>query len=286
MLRFQLVRSRPHYVFLRYANSPNFLNVFAMRLFIPRRGSFVSVPSKTKGAAMRTKIHAADYYRRILSVQSHALKRLDSIAKIVRCNRGQEIAGEPGLSGQWYYVIVGAVRRSAVRSDGRRQIIDLMLPQDFFFVADTKRDETIEAIAEETVLASYPGTRVELFAERDRECARELREVGLQSLNRIQNQLMILGGVTAVEKVGSFLLSLDGRASERRGQVELPVTRYDIAEYLAVSVETVCRAITYLQQHGVITLAGTRTVKILNRGALEDYAADRFNVSGSGPVAA
>jgi CRP/FNR family transcriptional regulator, nitrogen fixation regulation protein len=242
--------------------------------------------SKTKGATMRTKIHAADYYRRILSVQDHALKRLDSIAKIVRCNRGQEIACEPGPSGQWYYVIVGAVRRSAVRSDGRRQIIDLMLPQDFFFVADTKRDETIEAIAEETVLASYPGTRVELFAERDREFARELREVALQSLDRIQNQLMILGGVTAVEKVGSFLLSLDGRVSERRGQVELPVTRYDIAEYLAVSVETVCRAITYLQQHGVITLAGTRTVKILNRGALEDHAADRFNVNGSGRIAA
>jgi CRP/FNR family nitrogen fixation transcriptional regulator len=81
---------------------------------------------------------------------------------------------------------------------------------------------------------------------------------------------MILGGVTAVEKVGSFLLSLYGRASERRGQVELPVTRYDIAEYLAVSVETVCRAITDLQQRGVITLAGKRTIKILNRGALED----------------
>src|ERR1700721_924904 len=130
MLRSQLVRSRPHYVFLRYANSPNFLNVFAVRLFISRRGSFVSVPFKSKkGATMRTKIHAADYYRRILSIQGHALKRLDSIAKIVRCNRGQEIAGEPGLSGQWYYVIVGAVRCSAVRSDGRRQIIDLMLPQ-------------------------------------------------------------------------------------------------------------------------------------------------------------
>ena len=228
---------------------------------------------------MRTKIHAADYYRRILSIQGHALKRLDSIAKIVRCNRGQEIAGEPGLSGQWYYVIVGAVRCSAVRSDGRRQIIDLMLPQDFFFVADTKRDETIEAIAEETVLASYPGTRVELFAERDRECARELREVALQSLARSQGQLQILGGITAFEKVGSFLLSLDGRGSKNGGQVELPVSRYDIADYLAVSVETVCRAITDLQHRGVIALAGTRTVKILNRDVLEDRFRERAMVA-------
>ena len=90
---------------------------------------------------------------------------------------------------------------------------------------------------------------------------------------------MILGGVTAVEKVGSFLLSLAGRASETKGQVELPVSRYDIADYLAVSVETVCRSITDLQQRGVITLAGKRTVKILNRGALEDR-------SGEGSMAA
>lgn len=219
---------------------------------------------------MKTRTHAADYYRRILSMQPHALRRLDELAAIVKCHREQEIFNNSGPAGHWYYVIVGAVRRCTIRSDGRRQIVDLMLPLDFFFVSDSKREGTIEAIAEETVLASYPGGKVELLAERDREFARELREVAFQSLTRTQNQLMILGGVTAVEKVGSFLLSLDGRASERRGQVELPVTRYDIAEYLAVSVETVCRAITDLQQRGVITLAGKRTIKILNRGALED----------------
>ncbi len=235
---------------------------------------------------MRTKIHAADYYRRVLSGQPHALKRLDPLANIIRCNRGQEIACDPGPSGQWYYVIIGAVRRSAVRSDGRRQIVDLMLPHDFFYVSNRKSDEAIEAIAEETVLASYPGGRVELLAERDRQFARDVREIGSQSLSRIQNQLMIIGGVTAVEKVGSFLLALDRRAADRTGQVELPVTRYDMAEYLAVSVETVCRAITDLQQRGIITLAGTRTVKILNRNALKDRSADRLKAVRSRLIAA
>ena len=240
---------------------------------------------------MKTRTHAADYYRRMLSAQPHALSRLDEFAAIVKCHRDQEISNYSGPAGHWYYVIVGAVRRCTIRSDGRRQIVDLMLPQDFFFVLDSKREETIEAIAEETVLASYPGGRVELLAERDRKFARELREVAFQSLIRTQKQLMILGGVTAVEKVGAFLLSLDGRASDRRGQVELPVTRYDIAEYLAVSVETVCRAMTDLQQRGVITLAGTRTVKILNRNALQERAGERFNGSrlrsiASGSIAA
>ena len=220
---------------------------------------------------MKTKTHAADYYRRILSVQPHALKRLDAFAKIMACNRGQEIPNNPGPAGHWYYVITGAVRRCAIHADGRRQIVDLMLPQDFFFVSDSQSETTIEAIAEDTVLASYPSQRVELLAERDPQFARELRDVAFQSVTRSEAQLLILGGLTALEKVGSFLLSLDGRgANERSGRVVLPVSRYDIADYLAVSVETVCRSLTDLRQRGVITLAGKRTVKILNRSALED----------------
>jgi CRP/FNR family nitrogen fixation transcriptional regulator len=256
---------RPHYVFLRCADLRNFLNVTAERWFTPQHGA-----PETKGVAMKTRTHAADYYRRILAAQPHALRRLDAFAKIMVCNRGQEIPNNPGPAGHWYYVIAGAVRRCAVRSDGRRQIVDLMLPRDFFFVSDNQNEATIEAIAEETVLAGYPGQRVESLAEHETQFARELREVAFQSLARSQNQLVILGGLTALEKVGSFLLSLDGRASDGSGQVVLPISRYDIADYLAVSVETVCRSLTDLRHRGVIALAGKRTVKILNRNALAD----------------
>jgi CRP/FNR family nitrogen fixation transcriptional regulator len=219
---------------------------------------------------MKTRTHAADYYRRMLSAQAHPLKQLDALAKIVLCNRGQEIASHSEPAGHWYYVIAGAVRRSTVRADGRRQILDLMLQRDFFFVSDDQDATTIDAIADQTALASYPGQRVEQLAEHDSQFGRELRGVAFQALTRSQAQLLILGGVTALEKVGSFLLSLDGRASDEHGQVVLPVSRYDIAEYLAVSVETVCRSFTSLQQRGTITLAGKRTVRILNRRALED----------------
>jgi CRP/FNR family nitrogen fixation transcriptional regulator len=155
-------------------------------------------------------------------VQPHSLKRLDPFAAIVKCHRGQEISNDSGPAGHWYYVIVGAVRRSSIRSDGRRQIVDLMLPRDFFFVSDSRREETVEAIAEETVLASYPGGRVEQFAERDPQFARELREVAFQSLTRSQEQLLVLGGVTALEKVGSFCFRLTGERWEQGGRWNCP----------------------------------------------------------------
>jgi CRP/FNR family nitrogen fixation transcriptional regulator len=50
----------------------------------------------------------------------------------------------------------------------------------------------------------------------------------------------------------------------------LPISRYDIADYLAVSVETVSRSLTDLKQRGVIRFSGTRTLKIVDPDALEE----------------
>jgi CRP/FNR family nitrogen fixation transcriptional regulator len=198
------------------------------------------------------------------------MRQLDEHAKIILFARSQEIPVNSESTARWYYVISGAVRRSAIRSDGRRQILDLMLPGDFFFVVNRHDDLAVEAIAENTALASYHGQRVEDLAQRDPEFARALRDLAFQALSRIQDQLLIIGGVTALEKVSSFLLALASRSSGGTCQVVLPLTRYDIAEYLAVSVETVCRSFTSLQQRGAITLMGKRTVKIVNRNVLEE----------------
>jgi DNA-binding IclR family transcriptional regulator len=51
--------------------------------------------------------------------------------------------------------------------------------------------------------------------------------------------------------------------------VVLPISRYDIADYLGLSVETVSRSLTHFQQRGVIKLSGPRSVWIVDRRALE-----------------
>jgi CRP/FNR family transcriptional regulator, nitrogen fixation regulation protein len=87
----------------------------------------------------------------------------------------------------------------------------------------------------------------------------------------MQSQLLIVGRITALEKVGSFIVEMSNRLSkEDADQVTLPVSRYDIADYLAVSVETVSRALTDLKHRGLIRLSGTRSVRIVNRDALEE----------------
>ena len=46
--------------------------------------------------------------------------------------RGQEICSQGEPADHWFWIIAGSARRSVIRPDGRRQIVDLLLPDDCF----------------------------------------------------------------------------------------------------------------------------------------------------------
>jgi CRP-like cAMP-binding protein len=202
----------------------------------------------------------------------HPLQCLDPIAAITPCHRRQEICRQGQAANMWYCVLVGAALRCVIKSDGRRQVVDLLFAGDFFgLTARAEYDYTVEAATPGTIVAGYPRKRVESQADSNPQLARELRQIAFDGLARLQEQLMILGRITAQEKVGSFILAMADRLSNGRGdRVTLPISRYDIADYLAVSVETVSRALSELKQRGLIRFAGTRVIQIVDRAALED----------------
>jgi CRP/FNR family nitrogen fixation transcriptional regulator len=225
----------------------------------------------------------AGYYRNVLANRPHPLEKLDPMATIVSFHRGQEICSQDQTVEHWYFLISGAARRCAIRSDGHRQIVDLLLPGDFFGLAfGDHSDATIEAVAENTVVASYPRPRIEVLADTDPKIARELREIAFKALSRMQSQMLILGRITAMEKVGSFILEMAARLSNgESASVALPISRYDIADYLGVSVETVSRALSELKQRGAIRLVSARTVSIVHREALEERDCRPTTASGA-----
>jgi CRP/FNR family nitrogen fixation transcriptional regulator len=211
-------------------------------------------------------------YRNLLTHQPHPLKSLDHLAALRSLDRGEEICCQGRPAESWYLVVCGAARRCVIRLDGRRQIIDLLLPGELFgFTVRDEYDCSLEAIVAGTVVAGYPRRRVEMLADSDPRLAREILQVAFAALARLQAQLLILGRITAQEKVGSFIVEMANRMSAKPANtVALPMSRYDIADYLAVSVETVSRSLTDLKLRGVIKFEGTRIVKIVDRNALEE----------------
>jgi CRP-like cAMP-binding protein len=201
----------------------------------------------------------------------HILRALDAVAAKRTYRRGEEVCNSTCISDCLYRVTSGAAKRCATFPKGRQQIVDLLLPDDIFACAPNAHHSfSIEGAATETVLTCYSRRRVETLAESDSRIAKLLSEIAFEAVCRLEAQLLILGRTTALEKIGAFLVELSDRQSGRSNSVVLPVSRYDIADYLALSVETVSRSLTGLKERGLISSIGTRSIKIIDRDALDD----------------
>ena len=194
--------------------------------------------------------------RQATAGRSRQFEALTPLTSIFRCSGGQQICRQGEPADRWFWIVVGTARRSVIRSDGRRQIVDLLLPGDCFgFTNGAEYDDYVEAIARETYVARCVRREAEAVAESNPQLAREIRRATFEALRRLQSQLVIVGRVTAVEKVGAFLLEMSARLSScSDDRVVLPISRYDIADYLGLSVETVSRSLTHFKQRGVIKL--------------------------------
>jgi CRP/FNR family transcriptional regulator, nitrogen fixation regulation protein len=192
---------------------------------------------------------------------------VEALATSAPCRRGEVICARGDPVEQWYRMVSGLARNCAVTPDGRRQILDFLLPGDFFgFNARGKHALTVEAVVEGTIVARYPRARVETLADTNPRVGRYMRQTALQALSRAQARALILGRTTALDKVRAFLVEMAERSAGGAAEsLILPLSRQDIADYLGLSVETVSRALTQLKQNGAITLAPRHGVTITER---------------------
>jgi len=180
--------------------------------------------------------------------------------------RNAEIYGEGEPAEYLYKVISGTVRTYKVLSDGRRQIGAFYMPGDVFGL-ETSDEHTFsaEAISDAKVLVIKRSTLVAL-AERDGEVARQLWALTGRELSRVQDHILLLIK-TAQERVAGFLLEMAERGSNGNS-VELPMSRQDIADYLGLTIETVSRTLTNLENAAAIELPSSRRIVLRNRSAL------------------
>ena len=105
------------------------------------------------------------------------------------------------------------------------------------------------------------------MAARDHDLSTELWTRTANNLERAQDHMLLLGRKNAEERVASFLLQMAERASAE-STVELPMSRQDIADYLGLTIETVSRTFTHLEDEATIELPSSRRVQLCNRAAL------------------
>jgi len=180
--------------------------------------------------------------------------------------RNAEIYGENEPAEYLYKLVSGSVRTSKILNDGRRQIGAFYLPGDIFgFEIGSEHASSAEAISDARVIV-VKRSAIEALAARDSDVARQLWAVTSRELHRMQEHILLLIK-TAQERVAGFLLEMAARIKSVN-EIELPMSRQDIADYLGLTIETVSRTLTTLENSAAIALPSSRRIVLRNRAAL------------------
>jgi CRP/FNR family nitrogen fixation transcriptional regulator len=175
------------------------------------------------------------------------------------------IYAEGDRAGVLYLVEFGTVRICRLTSDGRRQITSFCYAGDVFGLEDGDEHqsyaESVDGAGLRVLRPADGGT----FAQR-------LLTLTLRRLARIQRHLLLLGRLSASERMAQFLLELlELQASD--DVINLPMQRNDIADYLGMTFETVSRVLRVLKDRQVIRLNSVEQIEVLSVDNLAALAA-------------
>lgn len=186
--------------------------------------------------------------------------------------RNEEIFGQDEPAEYIYRVVSGAVRTMRFSSEGRRQILGFQLPGDIFGLELGQHHTlTAEAVAG-TDVVMVRRTSLEKAAGENMDAARALLTLTAIQLDDARAHALLLGRKGAGERVAAFLLQLADRFVAKH-EIDLPMSRADIADYLGLTIETVSRAFTEFERQCAIALPSSRHVIMCNPSALMRYEA-------------
>jgi CRP/FNR family transcriptional regulator, anaerobic regulatory protein len=190
---------------------------------------------------------------------------------------GETIFAEADEVSSFANIIEGTVKQSKLMPDGRQLITGFLFPGDFVGkVYASKHSSFVEAVTDTYICTFAQGSLENLLDERPH-LARRLFNLSNQSLEHAEEWMLLLGRKTAREKLASFILLLSKRADERGedpDNIHLAMNRSDIADYLGLTIETVSRRFSELKSEQIIQLGAGNMVRLVDRGALNDLAAN------------
>lgn len=198
---------------------------------------------------------------------------LNALGSVAHFEANETIFAEGDDANYVYKIRSGAVRLCKLLADGRRQIIDFALAGDHFgFELGNEHAITAEALGPVVVL-KCARTRLERLERERLDVGQWLMQMLRRDLWAAQNHLLMLGRQTAKERVASFLLLMSEKHKpDAKGGIDIPMSRQDIADYLGLTIETVCRALSDLKRARIITIPNRHQIVIRNTDVLESMA--------------
>lgn len=172
-----------------------------------------------------------------------------------------------------YAVRSGCVKTMTENANGEAQIVGFHLAGELFGLDgffDGTHTCSAQALETSSVCA-LPLDKLEELCHSISGLQRQMRRIMGKEISADHKLLLLLGKMTAEERLASFLLSFSSRMVERHWKVDefnLSMPRQDIANYLGMAVETVSRLFAAFQNDKIIKV-DRRHITILDMPRLK-----------------
>lgn len=194
-----------------------------------------------------------------------------------RIGRGTEIVHQGQVDAELFTLFSGWAFRHKTLSDGRRQILNFLLPGDILGLQASlldASDHSIEALTD-VELCVFSRRRVWSLFERMPQLAFELSWLGAREENLVDEALTSVGQRTARERMAALVLSLYRRCDHldmvKNGGFEFPLTRQHLADALGLSLVHTIKTWSHLRKLGLFKLSDGSLI-LLNPRLTERWA--------------
>ena len=210
-------------------------------------------------------------------------RQLQGLITAVEVARGSVLASEGEVGCDLLVVSDGMVKLWKGLPDGRRQILAFRGPHDLVNLhrRHTPWPVTAQAVST-TKICRIECQGLLALSTRYPRIEQALFDLACDEVTILQNRILLLGRMTIEEKLASFILEccrpLAFRSSLSR-EVNLPMKRNDIAEYLGITTESVSREISRFKQERLIDMPRPSRIIVLNRPALESIARGIYSLN-------
>lgn len=204
---------------------------------------------------------------------SDYLRTISRTGVRVAFGRDEVIYAEEEPADSIYRIINGTVRLCRYTADGRRHIVEFLLPGDLTGLLECADHPVTAEAVDEVHMIVYPRNAFDRLASAEPNIRRRVLCHLSSNILETQRHLFVISCQNAKERVASFLLRMADRMDVFQGQrLDLPMGRQDIADHLGLTVETVCRAITQLKDQGLIVVPNSGQVILKNVRGLQDMS--------------
>jgi CRP/FNR family transcriptional regulator, anaerobic regulatory protein len=200
-----------------------------------------------------------------------SLKDLFGGQPVESFSAGEALVWEGDQAGQIFDVLEGVLRVYKILPDGRRAIMGFVYGGDILGISFQHRSLfTAEAVTAVKV-RRVSRARFLSLANESPDLQSQLFALLCGKMSAAHDQMLLLGRKSAEERVVSFLLAVHRKCGEGI-EIELPMSRLDMADYLGLTIETVSRMMTSLTRRGLIHATGRHRIALSKLNALRDIA--------------